>query len=181
MQHMTFFLFCFFAPALFILVMDRLRDIIAGFSPYSYIPARTRQKKWSFFFDELHSSTRGPFFIKNALYLDKHLPTLPALFHWILSKFPPHSFSFPFKLKTTEQRHVFVFPEMTSWQTRPAAGVSVEGTDRQSSNLTYQLCKIFDKYVYRQNFQLFFFFNLQTTLESYIGEKMFIMIIILLF
>lgn len=48
-------------------------------------------------------------FIKNALYLDKHQPALPALFHWILSKFP-HPFSFPFKLKRTEQRHVFVFP-----------------------------------------------------------------------
>lgn len=48
-------------------------------------------------------------FIKNALYLDKHQPALPALFRWILSKFP-HLFSFPFKLKRTEQRHVFVFP-----------------------------------------------------------------------
>ena len=47
-------------------------------------------------------------FIKNALYLDKHQPALPALSHWILSKFP-HRFLLYFKLKRTEQRHVSVF------------------------------------------------------------------------
>ena len=130
----------------------------------------------------------GPFFIKNALYLDKHQPALPALFHWIRSKFPPHSFSFHFKLKRPEQRHVFVFPEMTSWQTRPAAGVSVKGTDRQSSNLTYQLCKIFDKHVYRQNFQFFFFFSSHRQLQRAMLDEgcmplqqMFVMITILPF
>lgn len=46
---------------------------------------------------------------------------------------------------------------MTSWQTRPAAGEAVVGTDRQGSSPTHELDKIFDKYVCRENSQLFFF------------------------
>lgn len=54
---------------------------------------------------------------------------------------------------------------MTSWQTRPAAGVVVVGTDRHSSNFTHELKKIFDKYVYREKSQ---FMSFSFSFEGYV-------------
>lgn len=86
------------------------------------------------------------------------------------------SLFFSLQIKEDRTKACLCLPGMTSWQTRPAAGVAVVGTDREGSNLTQQLDKIFDKHVYRENFQLFFSFffffyqksRTQATLESYV-------------
>ena len=121
--------------------MDRLHDIIAGFFPYTFFSALTRQRSGAFF-DELHSTQEG-LFIKNALYLDKHQPALPALFHWILSRFP-HSFSFPFKLKRTEQS--MSLSSRYDKLADKASRRNCSRRERQTGLKSHQLHKIFDKY-----------------------------------
>lgn len=60
---------------------------------------------------------------------------------------------------------------MTSWQTRPAAGVVVVGTDRHGSNFTHELKKIFDKYVYREKSQLISFSFYQKPMPLAFGKS----------